>query len=85
VTIEASIDPDRCDLVVRDVHGLTHGAVLCDRNSESPYIVAMCDFFDAVDNAREARDPNSFALPEQRWTVADEYRGVMTCLRCIGS
>jgi hypothetical protein len=83
--IEASIDPDRNDKVVKDAHGLWHAAVICNRNSDDPYLVAMCEFFDAVDQARQDRSPESFKPPERRWPVADETRGPMTCLRCIGS
>lgn len=83
--IEASIDPDRCDLVVKDEHGLWHASVICNRNSDAPYLVAMCEFFDAVDFARAERNPESFKPPERRWAVTDEVRGAMSCLRCIGS
>jgi len=83
--IEASIDPERNDLVVQDDRGLWHASVICNRNSDAPYLVAMCEFFDSVDFARGASAPESFKPPERRWPVAAEIRGPMTCLRCIGS
>jgi hypothetical protein len=83
--IEASIDPERQFAIVQDAEGVCHAAVLCQRQTDSPYVVAMCDFFDAVDIARFNQDPNSFVTPERRWPADQEREGMMTCLRCIGS
>ncbi len=83
--IEMSIDSERQFAIVQDDEGVCHAAVLCQRLSPEPYIVAMCDFFDAVDIARFNQDPTSFVTPERRWPADREREGMMTCLRCIGS
>ena len=75
---------DREDKVVRDENGLVHSAVHSDRNSETPFIVAMCEVFDEIDKAFSAANPESFGMPQRRWPVDQETEGVVTCLQCIG-
>lgn len=83
--VTVSLYDGREDKVVMDEQGLTHIAVLSNRASDSPYAVAMCDMFDAVDKAFIVHDELSFEMPVRRWTQEQETDGMVTCLRCIGA
>lgn len=79
--IDVSLDSERQDCVVLDEHGVLHSSVLCDKHGNDAFLVAMCDFFDAIDTAQLAQ----YALPTRRWPVDKEQRGMITCLRCLGA
>lgn len=79
-------DHTREDRVVEDEHGVVHDAVFCGRNAEQPFVVAMCEYMDAVDYAADVlQDPSRFKYPDRRWTEDQERVGITTCLACIGA
>lgn len=74
----------RENMVVRDEEGLFHYSVHSNRNTDTPYIVAMCEVFDAIDDAVANADIGKFGMPARRWPADQETEGMVTCLRCIG-
>ena len=76
----------RDHLVIDDGCGILHMAVLCDQSSDSPFVVALCAYVDAIDYAVNVlKDPRHFKPPERHWTVEDERPGLCTCLFCLGA
>lgn len=75
-------------LVVRDDTGVQHTAVLCDQDPaccDHPFVVTMCDYYEAIDEAVVTGRMNSkFKYPSRRWEPDQEGPGVITCLLCLG-
>lgn len=74
----------RENMVICDEEGLAHYSVHSNRDTDTPFVVAMCEVFDAIDDAVANADVGKFGMPARRWPADRETEGMVTCLRCIG-